>query len=83
MTLSSLMRLMLVLYILLGVIFGFLYEKNKKVAKGFLIAEIILVIAIVLLAVFLTFAYSPYYIIVVLLQGFALFLNIKTLKKFF
>lgn len=83
MTLSSLMILMPVLYILLVVIFGFSYDINNKVAKGFLVASILLVIAIILLGIFLTFTYSPFYIIVVLLYGFALFINIKTLKKLF
>lgn len=83
MTLPSLMRLMLTLYVLLVVIFGFSYDINKKIAKGFLVAAILLVTAIILLAVFLIFTYSPVYIIVVLLQGFALFVNIKTLKKLF
>lgn len=83
MGLSKLMLPMLFLYILLGVIFGFSYDRSKKVAKGLLFTEILLVAATVILAIFLTFAYSPFYIIVVLLQGFALFLNIKTLKKFF
>lgn len=83
MSLSTLILPTLVLYILLVVIFGFLYDVNKKVAKGFLVAGILLVVAIILLAVFLIFTYSPVYIIVVLLQGFVLFVNIKTLKKLF
>ena len=83
MDLATLILPMLVLYILLVVIFGFLYDVNKKVAKGFLVAGILLVVAIIFLAVFLTFTYSPFCIIVVLLQCFALFLNIKTLKKYF
>lgn len=83
MSLSTLMILMPVLYIILIVIFGFSYDINNKVAKGFLVASILLVIVIILLGIFLTFTYSPFYIIVVLLYGFALFINIKTLKKLF
>ena len=83
MSLSILLLLMLFLYIPLGLAFYFLYDKNKKVAKGFLIAAILSVIATIFLAVFLMFTYHSFYIIIVLLQSFTLFLNIRTFRKSF
>lgn len=83
MSLSILLLLMLVLYAPLGLAFYFLYDKNKKVAKGFLIAAILSVIATIFLAVFLMFTYHSFYIMIVLLQRFILLLNIRTLRKNF
>lgn len=83
MSLSILLLLMLILYLPLGLAFYFLYDKYKKVAKGFLIAAILSVIATIFLAVFLMFTYNPFYIIIVLLQSFTLLLNIRTFRKSF
>lgn len=83
MSLSILLLLMLVLYIPLGLAFYFLYDKNKKVAKGFLIAAILSIIATIFLAVFLMFTYHSFYIIIVLLQSSTLSLNIRTFRKSF
>lgn len=83
MTLPILLLLMLFLYIPLGLAFYFLYDKNKKAAKGFLIAAILSVIATIFLAVFLMFTYHSFYIIIVLLQSSTLSLNIRTFRKSF
>lgn len=83
MSLSVLLLLMLILYILLGLTFYFLSNTNRKVAKGCLAVAILLVIGIILLATFLTFTYNPFYIIIVLFQIPTLLLNIKTFKKTF
>lgn len=83
MTLPILLLLMLFLYIPLGLAFYFLYDKNKKVAKVFLIAAILSVIATIFLAVFLMFTYHSFYIIIVLLQSSTLLLNIRTFRKSF
>ena len=83
MNLSTLLLLMLILYLPLSLAFYFLYDKNKKVAKGFLIAAILSVIATIFLAVFLMFTYHSFYIIIVLLQSSTLSLNIKTFRKNF
>lgn len=83
MSLYILLLLMMILYTPLGLAFYFLYDKNKKVAKGFLIAAILSVIATIFLAVFLMFTYSPFYIIIVLLQSSTLSLNIRAFRKIF
>lgn len=83
MTLPILLLLILALYPPLGLAFYFLYDKNKKVAKGFLIVAILSVIATVFLAVFLMFTYHSFYIIIVLLQSSTLSLNIRTFRKSF
>lgn len=83
MTLPILLLLMLFLYIPLGLVFYFLYDKNKKAAKGFFIAAILLVIATIFLAVYLMLVYNPFYLGVVLLQSFTLSLNIRTFRKNF
>lgn len=83
MSLSILLLLMLVLYAPLRLAFYFLYDKNKKVAKGFFITAILLVVATIFLAVFLTFTYHSFYVIIVLLQSFTLLLNIRTFRKSF
>lgn len=67
MDLSILLLLMLLLYIPLGLAFYFLYDKNKKVAKGFFITAILLVIATIFLAVYLMFTCNPLYFVIVLL----------------
>ena len=83
MNLSILLLLMLALYIPLGLAFYFLYDKNKKVAKGFLIAAILSVIATIFLAVFLMFTCNPFYFVIVLLQSSTLLLNVRTFRKSF
>lgn len=83
MSLSILLLLMQVLYLPLGLAFYFLYDKNKKVAKGFLIAAILSVIATIFLAAFLMFTYHSFYIIIVLLESSTLLLNIRTFRKSF
>lgn len=83
MSLSILLLLMLILYLPLALAFYFFYDKNKKVAKGFLIAAILSIIATIFLAVFLMFTYHSFYIIIVLLQGSTLSLNIRTFRKAF
>lgn len=83
MSLSILLLLMLVLYAPLGMAFYILYDKNKKVAKKFLVATILLVITIIFLSVFLMFTCNPLYFVIVLLQSFTLLLNIRTFRKNF
>ena len=83
MTPAALVLLLLTIYLLLGAVFYILYDKiSKKVARGLLIVAILLLIATIFLATYLTFTYNPFYMIIVVLQGASLLLNIKTLKKF-
>lgn len=83
MSLSILLLLVLVLYAPLGMAFYVLYDKNKKVAKRFLVVAILLVVVIIFLAVFLMFTCNPLYFAIVLLQSFTLLLNIRTFRKNF
>lgn len=83
MTPATLVLLLLTICLLLGAVRYIFYDKiSKKVAKGFLIVSILLVIATIFLSAYLTFTYSPFYLIIVVLQSSTLLLNMKTLKKF-
>lgn len=83
MTPATLVLLLLTIYLLLGAVLYIFYDKiSKKVAKGFLIVSIILLIATIFLSVCLTFTYSPFYLIIVVLQSSTLLLNMKVLKRF-
>ena len=83
MTPATLVLLLLTICLLLGVVRYIFYSKiSKKVAKGFLIVSILLVIATIFLSAYLTFTYSPFYLIIVVLQSSTLLLNIRVLKKY-
>ena len=83
MTPATLVVLLLTIYLLLGAVFYIFYDKiSKKVARGLLIIAILLLIATIFLATYLTFTYNPFYMIIVVLQSSTLLLNIKTLKRF-
>ena len=83
MTPATLVLLLLTIYLLLGGVFYIFYDKiSKKVARGLLIVAILLLIATIFLAAYLTFTYNPFYLIIVVLQSSTLLLNIKVLKRF-
>ena len=83
MTPATLVLLSLTTCLLLGAVRYIFYSKiSKKVAKGFLIVSILLVIATIFLSAYLTFTYSPFYLIIVVLQSSTLLLNIRILKKY-
>lgn len=83
MTPATLVLLLLTIYLLLGAVLYIFYDKiSKKVAKGFLIVSILLVIATIFLSAYLTFTYSPFYLIIVVIQSSTLLLNIRVLKKY-
>ena len=83
MTPATLVLLLLTTYLLLGAVFYVFYDKiSKKVARGFLIISILLLIATIFLSAYLTFTYNPFYLIIVVLQSSTLLLNIRILKKY-
>ena len=83
MTPAILVLLLLITYLLLGAVFYIFYDKiSKKVARGLLIVAILLLIATIFLATYLTFNYNPFYLVIVVLQSFTLLLNMKALKRF-
>lgn len=83
MTPATLVLLLLTIYLLLEVVFYIFYNKvSKKVARGLLIVAILLLIATIFLATYLTFTYNPFYLVIVVLQSSTLLLNTKVLKRF-
>ena len=83
MTPAILVLLLLTIYFLLVEVFYIFYDKiGKKVARGLLIVAILLLIATIFLATCLTFIYNTFYLVIVVLQSFTLFLNMKVLKRF-